>query len=150
MVSQSMNGSSVTVAGYTGTDTSTSFLSVGPKFFETMQIPILLGRPVDVRDVTGAAQVAVVNEVFAKKFLPGQNPVGRRFTQGRGANAREYEIIGVARNARYHSLKNEIPAVVYQPYTHQARTMGSLTFVLRAAGDPMGLVGAAREIVRQA
>jgi ABC-type antimicrobial peptide transport system permease subunit len=76
--------------------------------------------------------------------------VGRRYRQGRGTNATEYEIIGVARNARYHSLKNEIPAVAYNPYTHQPRSLGSLTFELRAAGDPLSLVAAVREIVRQA
>ena len=150
MVSHSVNSGTVQVPGYTGADTSTSFLSVAPKFFETMQIPILLGRAIDDRDVAGGAQVAVVNEVFVKRFMAGQSPVGKRFRQGRAANAREYEIVGVARNARYSSLKNEIPAVAYSPYTHNPRSLGSLTFELRAAGDPMGLVASVREIVRQA
>ncbi len=150
MVSQSMNSTSAQVPGYTGTDTSVALLGVAPNFFETMQIPVLLGRPLDARDVNGAAQVAVVNEVFAKKYLEGQSPIGLRFTLGRGPNARDIQIVGVSKNARYHSLKNELPAVAYLPFTYQPRSMGSLTFELRAAGDPMSLAGAAREIVRQA
>jgi macrolide transport system ATP-binding/permease protein len=150
MVTQSMNSGRIQIPGLTDPDASAAFLSVAPKFFETMQIPILLGRAIDERDVAAGAKVAVVNEVFVKKYLGGQSPVGMRFRQGRSANATEYEIVGVARNARYHSLKNEIPAVAYNPYTHQPQTLGSLTFELRAAGDPLALVGAVREIVRQA
>jgi ABC-type antimicrobial peptide transport system permease subunit len=62
----------------------------------------------------------------------------------------QFEIVGVAKNARYHSLKEDLPAVAYVPYTHDPRQMGQLTFELRAAGDPMALAGAAREAVRQA
>ena len=62
---------------------------------------------------------------------------------------RDYEIIGVAKNARYSSLKGEIPAVAYLAYTSDPRSMGSLVYELRGAGDPMALVSAAREVVRQ-
>jgi macrolide transport system ATP-binding/permease protein len=150
MVTQSMNSGRIQVPGFTGPDATAAFLSVAPKFFETMQIPILLGRAIDERDIAAGTKVAVVNEVFVKKYLGGQSPVGMRFRQGRAANATEYEIVGVARNARYHSLKNEIPAVAYNPYTHQLQSLGSLTFELRAAGDPLSLVAAVREVVRQA
>jgi macrolide transport system ATP-binding/permease protein len=150
MVSNSMNTTRLTVPGFTGTDSSCAVLNVAANFFDTLQIPIVLGRPVEMRDVAGAARVAVVNEVFAKRFFPGQSPVGRRFMQGRAPNTTEFEIIGVARNTRYSSLKGELPAVAYLPYTHDLRTIGQLIYELRAAGDPMALVGAAREIVRQA
>jgi predicted permease len=150
IVSGSMNSTRLTVPGYTGNDSSCAMLEIASNFFETMQIPIQLGRPIEMRDIAGAARVAVVNEVFAKRFFPEQNPVGRRFIQGRAPNTREYEIIGVARNTRYNSLKGEIPAVAYLPYTHDPQSIGSLTFELRAAGDPKALIAAAREIVQQA
>lgn len=150
MVTQSMNSTRINVPGYTGKDNSLANLSVAANFFETMQIPVQLGRPIEARDTAGAAKVAVVNEVFAKRFFPNQSPVGRRFHTGSGPNAREFEIIGVARNARYHSLKEELPAVAYFPYTYDPRVMGSLTFELRAAGDPKTLTAAVRDIVRQA
>ena len=128
IMGRSLSATYLTVPGYTGNDSSCAMLEVASNFFETMQIPIQLGRPIDTRDVAGAARVAVVNEVFAKRFFPEQSPVGRRFIQGRAPNTREYEIVGVARNTRYNSLKGEVPAVAYLPYTHDPRSIGSLTF----------------------
>src|SRR6266498_1208268 len=61
---------------------STYYACVGPAFFETMQLPILVGRPIDARDVEGAPLAAVVNEVFAKTYFPGHNPIGRGFRLG--------------------------------------------------------------------
>ncbi len=149
MVANSVNSTSAVVPGFTGADSGVSYFNIAPNFLETMQIPVLLGRSVETRDVASAAKVAVVNEVFAKRFFGGQSPIGRRFGLGRG-NQTDIEIIGVARNARYSSLKGEIPAVAYVPYTEEPRSMGALTFELRAAGDPMSLVPAVRDIVRQA
>jgi predicted permease len=150
LVAQNMNSSSVRVPGYTGTDTETAFLNVASNFFDTMQIPVLLGRAIDARDISAGAKVAVVNEMFVKKYLAGQNPIGRSFTRGRAPNEIEFQIVGVARNARYHSLKGDLPTVAYLPYTHDPRQMGQLNFELRTAGDPMALANAAREVVRQA
>jgi macrolide transport system ATP-binding/permease protein len=150
LVAQNMNSSGISVPGYTGKDTDTAFLNIDSNFFETMQIPMVLGRAIDARDIHGAAKVAVVNEVFAKKFFAGESPVGKRFSVGGKENLKEYEIIGVAKNARYHSLKDELPAVAYVTYTHDPRQMGQMTYELRAAGDPMALAASAREVVRQA
>jgi macrolide transport system ATP-binding/permease protein len=150
MVSNTVNSRGVTVSGYTGEDLSVSLLAVAPNFFSTMEIPILLGRPIDERDIAGAAKVAVVNEVFAKTYFAGQNPLGKHFSLGKGQNALDIEIQGVARNARYSSLKDEVPPVAYLPYTYDSRSVGYLVFELRAVGDPMALASAAREVVRQA
>ena len=150
LVAQNFNSSNIRVPGYTGTDAETAFLNIAPNFFETMQIPLLAGRTIDARDVAAGAKIAVVNEVFVKKFFGGQNPVAKQFTRGKGPNEIQFEIVGVAKNARYASLTDELPAVAYVPYTHDQRQMGQLTFELRAAGDPMALANAAREVVRQA
>jgi predicted permease len=150
LVAQNINSSNIRIPGYTGTDTETAFLTIATNFFETMQIPVLAGRGIDARDVSGGANVAVVNEVFVKRFLRGENPIGKQFTRGKAQNEMQFEIVGVAKNARYHSLKEDLPAVAYVPYTQDPRQMGQLTFELRAAGDPMALANAAREVVRQA
>jgi macrolide transport system ATP-binding/permease protein len=139
LVAQNMNSSNIRIPGFTGADAQTAFLNIAANFFETMQIPVLVGRGIDARDVAGGAKIAVVNEVFVKKFL-----------RGRGEYEMQFEIVGVAKNARYSSLKDDLPAVAYLPYTHDPRQMGQLTFELRAAGDPMALANAAREAVRQA
>ena len=150
MISNTVNNGGITVPGFAGNDPDSSFLSVAPDFFSTFEIPVLLGRPIDARDVASAAKVAVVNEIFVKNYFAGQNPLGRRFSVGRGPGATEVEIVGVSRNTRYSSLKEDVSPVAYFPYTYEPRSMASLTFELRTAGDPLALAGAAREVVRQA
>ena len=132
-----MNSGGVTIIGADRQGRNASFLSIAPDFFRTMEIPILLGRPIDRRDVTRRAKVAVVNEFFVEEHFGGQNPLGRHFTTERGGKGVEIEIIGVAANARYSTLKGgraarSIPAV----YLRAALKWAALTFELRAAGDP--------------
>jgi hypothetical protein len=59
-------------------------MPVGPSFFSTMQIPILLGRDIEERDRPGSPAVAIVNERFAKLNFAGRNPIGQRLIIGRG------------------------------------------------------------------
>jgi macrolide transport system ATP-binding/permease protein len=136
-----------TIPGYSGVKPSLSILHVAPHFFTTMQIPLLLGREIDARDLTSPSPVAVVNEVFANTLFPNQDPVGRRFDQGATTNI---EIIGVARSARYDSLKRTIPPLVYLCYSQHMKPLRDLTFELRATGDPMSLAADVRQLVRQA
>jgi len=130
-----------------GRESETSVLKIGPAFFSTMRIPILLGRELQERDMTGPFKVAVVNEVFAKKYFPHENPTGRHFGFGGGdGKFAEFEIVGVAKAARYDSLKQAIPPVVYIPFSQR---VDGVSFELRARGDPLGLVATVRQIVRQ-
>jgi macrolide transport system ATP-binding/permease protein len=129
----------------------TSYVSVGPAFFETMQIPILLGRAIGTGDVSGAPVAAVINEVFAAKYFANQNPIGRHFTLG-NSQAGELTIVGVAKNARYSSLKGAIPPVAYIPYLQDIvnRPPIGMIFELRTAGDPLALAETVRKIVHDA
>jgi macrolide transport system ATP-binding/permease protein len=133
-----------------GAEPRTSVVQVAPRFFETMQIPILAGRAIDERDRDGAPAVAVVNEVFAKKYFPGVSPIGRHF----GFDVKEptdLEIVGVARTARYSSLKNDTPPVTYTSYLQAAknRPLEWMYFELRTAGDPLALANTVRRIVHE-
>ncbi len=129
----------------------TSYVSVGPTFFETMQLPILLGRPIDSHDVDGAPAAAVVNEVFANKYFPNQNPIGRRFGLG-NSKAGDLTIVGVAKNARYNSLKGSIPPVAYISYLQNilGRPPMAIFFELRTVGNPLALVETVRKVVHYA
>ena len=73
---------------------------VGPRYFETLGIPIARGRPIDARDRAGAVRAAVVNETLAQRFWPGEDPLGRTFRSG-GAT---WTIVGVARDGKYDRL----------------------------------------------
>jgi macrolide transport system ATP-binding/permease protein len=149
LVSGSGGSTSVRVPGYSDQNPGTSFLSVGPGFFTTMQIPILSGREIDERDVRRGGSVAVVNEVFAKTYFANENPIGRHFVLSVSTPV-DLEIIGVSRTARHLSLKEDTPPVVYIPYSLKFRPLGQMTFELRAAGDPLALAAAVRQVLQQA
>ena len=130
---------------------NTCDITVGPTFFETMQLPVLLGRPISSHDVEGAPLVAVVNEVFAKKYFPSQNPIGQRFGLG-NSEAGDLTIVGVARNARYNSLKDAIPPVAYLSSLQNVvkRPPVAMFFELRTAGNPVTLAETVRKAVHDA
>jgi predicted permease len=130
---------------------STSMLLIGPSFFETMGIPILLGRPIGPQDTAGSTRCAVVNEVFAKEFFPGVSPVGRRFVlDGRPAPT-EIQIVGVAKNSLYSSLKRDIPPVAYLPSSQPPHGwfIGGMHYEVRTAGDPLALANTVRRLVHE-
>jgi macrolide transport system ATP-binding/permease protein len=137
----------------------TRFLQTGPNFFSTMEIPIQQGREIDARDRAGASSVAVVSEHFASTFLPGQNPLGRRISVGgaispltpSGRRPVEFEIVGVAANARYGNLKASLVPVVYGAYAQIPQSqVQQMTFALRTDGDPLRHAGGVRQIVHDA
>ena len=78
------NGDRITVEGYTPRAAATrgsSYDAVGPGFFSTLGIPVLLGREITDQDQAGARTVCVINETFAKRFFDGRNPIGLHVTQ---------------------------------------------------------------------
>jgi ABC-type antimicrobial peptide transport system permease subunit len=93
----------------------------------------------------------VVNEVFVKTYFGNQNPVGQHFLLSGGEKPSDFVVVGVSKTARLSTLKRDTPPVVYVPYTHNPRqSHGQMVFDLRAAGDPLALASAARQVVRQA
>ena len=129
-------------------------LIVGPAFFTTMQIPILAGRDFEESDRPGSQAVAVINQVFAKGNFGDRNPLGQHLILREGGEAgrvaRDMEIVGISRNARYGSLTRAIPPVVYMPYDQGYPQPGQMMYALRTSGDPLRYVNSVREIVRQA
>ena len=122
---------------------------VGPKFFETMGIPVVLGRPISEGDRAGAPKVAVVNEKFVHQFLGDGNPLGRRFGFGGESTARDFEIVGVVGDAKYTDLRTEVPPTVYLSYLPQIDWMGPMHFAVRTAGNPLDLVSAVRRVAQE-
>jgi predicted permease len=130
--------------------TGTRFLQTGPGFFAAMQIPILQGREIDDRDREGTLPVVVVSDLFARTFLPNQNPLGRHLRVG-GTSPLDLEIIGVSATARYGGLRHAVPPVVYVPYSQIPTTqLRQMTYALRTDGDPTRYASAVRQIVHDA
>ena len=111
-------------------------------FLETMRIPLLAGRDFDWRDAQPEVPSAViVNESFARRYFPGESPLGKRFFRiDGGTTLVAQDIVGVAADAKYTSIREAAPPTVYDPYRPedaaavQVRTQleaGALAAVLR-------------------
>jgi predicted permease len=128
----------------------TRILHTGPRFFSTMQIPMLLGREINERDTPASPHVVVANERFVKVHFGDQNSLGRHVTRG-GPHPREMEIVGVASNAHYGQLKDNTRPVLYIPYNQEEQPpVQQMVYALRTAADPLVYVKTVREIVHQA
>ena len=121
-------------------------LVISPGFFETMEMPLILGRAFTDRDHANAPKVVVINEAAARKYFPNENPLGRRFGSSVETSG-DFEIVGVLRDARYNSLREPAPPTMYVPYT-QHRVLRA-SFEVRTAGDPLNAIGGIREAVKQ-
>jgi predicted permease len=121
---------------------------VRAKFFETMEIPVQLGRSLSPRDDASAPSVVVINQTLARRFFPDENPIGKRirFNPDRPDDV---EIVGVAQDAKYTSLRDEIPPTIYVPWSQILPGLGQMNFEVRTAGEPTSFLAAIREAVRE-
>ena len=115
---------------------------ITPDWFATYGTRLLAGRDFDARDERSGPPVAIVNETFARRFLPGSNQVGRRIrtpSPAPGETQPWMEVVGIAADATYLSLRDAVPPTMYVPLAQQDVT-GSFPFVslsVRAAnGSP--------------
>lgn len=124
---------------------------VRPNFLETMEIPLLFGRNLSASDDEKSLKVAIINETFARTYFPAENPIGKRFSFARRSkNTEEIEIVGVAKDAKFSSVRNETPATVYLPYMQSVANLGQMNFEVRTAGNPNDMVAAIREAAQRA
>ncbi len=117
----------------------TEFRIVMDRYFETMGIPLVAGRAPDARDRATTAAVAVVNETLAKKLFPTLDPpqvLGQPIRIGNIAGA-TLEVVGVAANVRSRRPDAPPDPEVYVPF--EQNPAPSMTFVVRAQGDPTAL-----------
>lgn len=111
-------------------------------YFGTMGIPFLEGRNFTDFEDAEAKHVVVVSESLAKKYFPGEDPIGKRITVHMSENAVPSEIVGVVGDVRYDSLTDEAEPTVYMP--HPELTYEFMTLVIRTTGDPSELAPAVR------
>jgi predicted permease len=144
--------STVTVEGYDakpGEDMNPFYNAVSPGYFTTLGMPILAGRDFSSADTLGANKVGIVNEKFARHFFGDRNPVGRHFGFGGDPGTKtDIEIIGVVKDAKYESLRDEIPRQVFQPYQQRSSIPG-MTVYVRSRVEPHQMGAAVRSAVRE-
>jgi predicted permease len=155
LISRSYSNIDMTISGYApkdGKSPSPLVMRVGGRFFSTMGIPVLLGRGLDNRDGAKAPKTGVINETFARSYLAGRSPIGQYIWFGDGKNpppTDRIEIVGVCRDAKYYTLRNETSPTVYLPYLQARDFNRGMTFELRTAIPPMAIASAVERVVAE-
>lgn len=122
---------------------------VGRDFFQTMGIRMLLGRDISSSDSSSSKRVAVVNESSAHYFFGDQNPIGRKITIGGGpaASSREYEIVGVARDAKLTYLRGAPGRQVFFPFSQGIGKLGQMYFIVKIGDASPAVVPFLRRVI---
>ncbi|SPE31157.1 conserved membrane hypothetical protein [Candidatus Sulfopaludibacter sp. SbA6] len=144
-------GGNLTVEGYQARPdeyVGSSMVAVNPGFFHALGIALRAGREFTGRDDQAAPKTVMVNEAFAKRYLAGQNPVGRRLMFGASNHpVLDREIVGVVPDTR-SEVRTPAHETVYLPYAQWDKPE-RLVFYLRTAGDENRLSADIRRVVRE-
>jgi predicted permease len=119
---------------------------VGLEYFDTLRIPIVLGRPITSQDTATSPKALVVNEAFVRKYLHGDNPLGKRLVYGKNGRMGTFEIVGVAKDVRYGRIRSEPPPTAYWPYQQATLISRQMVFFVRTEGSPAAVANAVRKV----
>jgi predicted permease len=124
---------------------TTSYMnSVSPRYFATLQTPLLAGREFTDADDKDSRRVAIVSESFARRFFPGGDAVGRKFTVGAGRdrNLTDLEIVGVVANTKYANPREKQKELVYLALYQSQFGVNGTILVRLAPGSSAGAASA--------
>lgn len=120
--------------------------TVGPDFFHTLDVPILAGRDFNDADTRSAPQVAIVSELFAKRFLPNQNALGHKI--GSKDPKTQKTIIGIVKDHKYRAIDEAPVPMAWAMYT-QMDALGEMHVEIRVHGEPSTILPAVHKVVQQ-
>ncbi len=127
--------------------------SVAPDYFKTMRIPLFDGREFRWTDTASSGPKIILNQTAARILFPDQNPLGQFVKKNEGDKTVQYQVIGVAGDAKYEDMRSTPPPTGYLSMTQEddeARRASSYTAVVRIDGPAAPLASAARALVNQA
>ena len=119
---------------------------VGPDFFSTLGVPVLEGRDFSNADNASSPHVGIINEEFARRFLPGQDPLGHIIGPDKGQY--QMTIVGVVKNHKYRSIEEEPIPMAWYMYA-QIPVSGPMSVEMRVHGAPLAILSAAQKVVQQ-
>ena len=114
--------------------------AVSPQWLETMRVPLRAGRDFTAADNAQSHKVAIVNETFARRFWPNENPLGKTIVVGRGPDPSE--VIGVSADVKNKGLAQETQAQIYVPFPQLA--WANMNLLVRTSMSPESLTSAVR------
>jgi putative ABC transport system permease protein len=142
----------ITIEGYTAKpderpDPHMQYCS--PGFFQTLKIPVVLGRDFSDRDIAGAPKVGIVNQKFVKRYFGNASPLGRHVGMGIDPGTKtDIQIVGVVGDTKYENMREEIPYELYIPSEQKGFADGGTIYV-RSQGDPTRVFNSLRTAVRE-
>jgi putative ABC transport system permease protein len=145
-------GGNVKVAGFEpgpGESTHVQRNRIGPDYFSSLGIPLLMGRELTWQDDARSPKVALINETMARRFFGQRNPLGGKVGMGGGDKVQaDIEIVGVVKDSKGSSVDGKIEPFLYLAWQQDPK-LGRLTFYLRSANDPAAFAPALRAAVRR-
>ena len=129
-----------------GSSTTVRSNVVGPGFFTTLGVPVLVGRDFADSDTATSPHVGIINEEFARRFLPNQNPLGHVIGPDNGMY--QMTIVGVVKNHKYRSIDEEPIPMAWYMYA-QIPIIGRMDVEMRVHGEPLAILPATRQAVQQ-
>ena len=147
-LSMTTTGYGIKVPGYTPTPAearrglSARTNIVSGEYFDALRLPIVAGRKLLASDDVRAPRVAVVSQLFARTFWPGQNPIGHYFTLG---DTNHITVVGVARDVKFANLTETPAPFMYLPLAQN--WYSAVTLLVRTTGDPNALATPIRDAV---
>jgi predicted permease len=122
--------------------------SVGPGYFATLGIPLLVGREFGAPDTAHSPRVAILSETLARALFANANPIGRHVMIG--ADDADTEVVGVVKDSRYSDVREKPPQFVYVPFEQAGDEFTQQSaFFLRVQGDENRVLTAVRGVVKQ-
>lgn len=114
--------------------------AVSPQWFQTMRVPLRGGRDFTAGDNGQSHKVVIVNETFAQRFWPDQNPLGKYIIVGRGPD--RSEVIGVSADVKNKGLAQDTQAQLYVPFPQLP--WANMNLLVRTSMSPEGITSAVR------
>ncbi len=153
-MSGTRRSSSIRVPGFTperGEDVTVQDILAGPRYAETLGMPVLRGREIEMRDTAAAPRIAVINSTFAERFFKDQNPIGRSFTfDDETDDGAPLEIVGVVGDIKSDDAREKPEPTVYRPILQiQDGSAYSVTLHIRTLSDPTPLTPQVRQMINQ-
>jgi predicted permease len=130
---------------------SSKFTYLSPGYFKTLGIPVLAGRDFNDFDTSTSGKVAIVNETFVRRFIANRAPIGAlvRSLQEPKYPETIYEVIGVVKDTKYASLRQDIPPIAFAPMTQNPNPWSSATIAIHSSVPLSGVMAEVRRKVNE-
>ena len=116
-------------------------------YFDAMRIPLLRGRNFNDAECSEPKHVIIISDLFARKYFPNENPIGKQIDVEMFDNPHPTEIIGIVGDVRYDSLTDQAEPTVYYPIPEL--TYEFITLAIRTSGNPASITSSVRAVLRE-